>query len=472
MTRSLVTPESQATAPEFVCVPLAPNRAKPPAGMETAGSLAGGPCANDPIASQHPEPSNPPLRDGQVHGVRDEENLCIPSSTPPAGLAPAAAQGATAASTGAPDRATPSDAPAPHPPRWRVLQDIVQRKRDEADVYHILVQDRMGSTVYAAFNQLMHDFRAQRLGRDSLIDSVMHLFRTDREVCLGFNRFLGPGYVIEWGAQEGGVMGPMLSPSVCGRKPPRAEPPAPAAPDEAPASPRSPGPRPAPAPFLPAAAREGGAEDDEAGRAPEEVAARTAARDALRTALAMRPRSLDGLQMALELAAGAGLDESREESLRKARSCLAELRREVSDAARLHELGVEEVACPTELLCPITRELMHEPVVASDGFSYEKSALLMLLNNAMAESPLTREPLQSMYLPNVTLLSLIREYKQRAIRLAEAGIAYARAQDKGPPPAVAGAAGRLSQSDDALARSSRALARANRKRGREEATAA
>ena len=104
-----------------------------------------------------------------------------------------------------------------------------------------------------------------------------------------------------------------------------------------------------------------------------------------------------------------------------------ELRREAADSARLVELGVEEISCPTELLCPITREVLSEPVVASDGFTYERAALMTLLSShTNPESPLTRQPLQHTFLPNVTLLALIREHRQYALRLAEAGVAYAQ----------------------------------------------
>ncbi len=45
--------------------------------------------------------------------------------------------------------------------------------------------------------------------------------------------------------------------------------------------------------------------------------------------------------------------------------------------------------------CPITKEVMVDPVLASDGHVYERSAIQRLVGHA---SPLTRQPL----LPNLT----------------------------------------------------------------------
>ena len=74
---------------------------------------------------------------------------------------------------------------------------------------------------------------------------------------------------------------------------------------------------------------------------------------------------------------------------------------------------------------------MNEPVVASDGFTYEKSAVKTLLRQEAPESPLTREPLRRDVIPNFTMLKLIREHRQHALKLAEAGLAKGRAEVSG-----------------------------------------
>mmetsp|Transcript_132265 Transcript_132265/g.334140 ORF Transcript_132265/g.334140 Transcript_132265/m.334140 type:complete len:632 (+) Transcript_132265:3-1898(+) len=50
-----------------------------------------------------------------------------------------------------------------------------------------------------------------------------------------------------------------------------------------------------------------------------------------------------------------------------------------------------------ELCCPVSLLLCVEPVIASDGFIYEKASLLELIRNGMA-SPMTRETLKSEYI--------------------------------------------------------------------------
>ncbi|XP_072468217.1 WD repeat, SAM and U-box domain-containing protein 1 isoform X3 [Notamacropus eugenii] len=59
---------------------------------------------------------------------------------------------------------------------------------------------------------------------------------------------------------------------------------------------------------------------------------------------------------------------------------------------------------PDEFLCPITRELMKEPVIASDGYSYEKEAIESWISKKKRTSPMTNLVLPSLVLtPNRTL---------------------------------------------------------------------
>ena len=47
---------------------------------------------------------------------------------------------------------------------------------------------------------------------------------------------------------------------------------------------------------------------------------------------------------------------------------------------------------PQDFYCPITGDLMNEPVLGKDGHSYEKSEILKWLSTN-STSPITREPL-------------------------------------------------------------------------------
>ena len=63
---------------------------------------------------------------------------------------------------------------------------------------------------------------------------------------------------------------------------------------------------------------------------------------------------------------------------------------------------------PDELLCPITRELMLEPMVAADGYTYERSALCAWFDGGHDTSPMTNARLDHLHMiPNRALKMLI-----------------------------------------------------------------
>ncbi|XP_069791551.1 WD repeat, SAM and U-box domain-containing protein 1 isoform X4 [Narcine bancroftii] len=53
------------------------------------------------------------------------------------------------------------------------------------------------------------------------------------------------------------------------------------------------------------------------------------------------------------------------------------------------------VGVPDEFLCPITREIMTDPVIASDGYSYEREAIENWINTKKRTSPMTNMPLET-----------------------------------------------------------------------------
>ena len=61
-----------------------------------------------------------------------------------------------------------------------------------------------------------------------------------------------------------------------------------------------------------------------------------------------------------------------------------------------------------DLTCPISQEVMHDPVVASDGNSYERSAIASWLLDH-DKSPLSGEKLDGVLLPNTRLRAIIAE---------------------------------------------------------------
>ena len=75
---------------------------------------------------------------------------------------------------------------------------------------------------------------------------------------------------------------------------------------------------------------------------------------------------------------------------------------------------------PDSFTCPITAELMADPVSTSDGFSYEREAITEWLRGGQSTSPLTGAPLDHAQLvPNHALRSAIQQYVADQPDLAE-----------------------------------------------------
>lgn len=71
----------------------------------------------------------------------------------------------------------------------------------------------------------------------------------------------------------------------------------------------------------------------------------------------------------------------------------------------------EDGSLPEEFYCPITQELMRDPVVAPDGYSYERAAITRWLESGKDTSPMTNETLEhTVIIPNRTLHLLIQKY--------------------------------------------------------------
>ena len=67
--------------------------------------------------------------------------------------------------------------------------------------------------------------------------------------------------------------------------------------------------------------------------------------------------------------------------------------------------------CPDCMVCPISCERMVEPVMASDGHTYERAEIQKWFNLHNTTSPKTRETLTSLVLtPNPSLKTLILEW--------------------------------------------------------------
>jgi len=67
---------------------------------------------------------------------------------------------------------------------------------------------------------------------------------------------------------------------------------------------------------------------------------------------------------------------------------------------------------PIDLTCPILHQVMGDPVVASDGHTYERSAIGQVIQQS-GVSPFTRQTLQTQLYPNLAMKRAIGEYEER-----------------------------------------------------------
>eukprot|EP00934_Nitzschia_sp_Nitz4_P003857 Nitzschia sp. Nitz4//scaffold108_size72880//63859//64533//NITZ4_005829-RA/size72880-processed-gene-0.86-mRNA-1//1//CDS//3329532711//3847//frame0 len=73
--------------------------------------------------------------------------------------------------------------------------------------------------------------------------------------------------------------------------------------------------------------------------------------------------------------------------------------------------GEEDV--PSEFLCPLTLEVMEDPVMDRQGINFERSAIVQWLGSGRTTHPLTREPLSfGKLVPNVQLRLKIDHWRR------------------------------------------------------------
>ena len=64
---------------------------------------------------------------------------------------------------------------------------------------------------------------------------------------------------------------------------------------------------------------------------------------------------------------------------------------------------------PNDYSCPITLNIMEDPVICDDGYTYERMSILNLQDNI---SPMTRQPInKSKLIPNQELKKSIDQFK-------------------------------------------------------------
>jgi hypothetical protein len=86
--------------------------------------------------------------------------------------------------------------------------------------------------------------------------------------------------------------------------------------------------------------------------------------------------------------------------------------------ARREYVGIN-VMLPADFTSPITYDKMKDPVVASDGHSYERTAIEEILRGPHPISPLTRATLGTVLVPNLNLRRRIEEHEAELDRMVE-----------------------------------------------------
>jgi hypothetical protein len=67
---------------------------------------------------------------------------------------------------------------------------------------------------------------------------------------------------------------------------------------------------------------------------------------------------------------------------------------------------------PSEFFCPVTHDLMKDPVILSDGFTYERTTAERWLSQKLT-SPMTGVPVLSTITPNRVLRGMINDWKEK-----------------------------------------------------------
>ncbi len=94
----------------------------------------------------------------------------------------------------------------------------------------------------------------------------------------------------------------------------------------------------------------------------------------------------------------------------------AAVAKEESLVQRFRKLHLADDSVPNEFLCPISQEVMSDPVVAADGRTYERAAIQAWFG-LHSTSPLTNQPLETKLLfPNLAVKNAIAEWIEKKMK--------------------------------------------------------
>lgn len=129
------------------------------------------------------------------------------------------------------------------------------------------------------------------------------------------------------------------------------------------------------------------------------------------------------------------------EELIRLRAEHEELKRKLSKVSKLKSKREGEQVSPSKdlelpqyFLCPITQDVMEDPQVAADGFTYEGEAIRDWLDRGHQTSPMTNKRLpHTSLVPNLSLRSAIQEWLQEAPESLSQIFCLLKIESKGVP---------------------------------------
>ncbi|XP_077993545.1 WD repeat, SAM and U-box domain-containing protein 1-like isoform X2 [Glandiceps talaboti] len=100
------------------------------------------------------------------------------------------------------------------------------------------------------------------------------------------------------------------------------------------------------------------------------------------------------------------------ESIKEQCELVTHIQTTVSQTPQYTADALLDVGIPDEFLCPITREVMRDPVIASDGYTYERSSIEAWIINGKNTSPMTNNPLTGTSVTPNRMLKMLIERSQ------------------------------------------------------------
>lgn len=89
---------------------------------------------------------------------------------------------------------------------------------------------------------------------------------------------------------------------------------------------------------------------------------------------------------------------------------------------------------PSQFLCPISRDIMIDPVICADGHTYERQQITHWFEGHHTSPYTNANMVNKTLIPNISLRNLIREWQDNPVNIPDAPVAGAARVNVPPPP--------------------------------------